>query len=245
MSAVILGATIRRILTQLRHDRRTIGMIVGIPVVLIALIYFMFDGRQPLTSMLMAIMLGVFPFVLMFVITSVAMLRERTSGTLERIMTTPTGKLDLLAGYGISFGIVAALQGIVASACAYWLFGLTTAGSAYLVITVAIVNALLGVGMGLLSSAFARTEFQAVQMMPIITFPQVMLCGLFVPRADMTGWLQVISDVMPMSYAVEAMQEVVDNAAVTSVLLRDLGIVAGCVVLALALAAATLRRRTA
>jgi ABC-2 type transport system permease protein len=244
MTPRILGATIRRILAQLRHDPRTIGMMLAVPVLLMTLLYFMFDRRQPIISAIILIMLGMFPFIIMFLVTSIAMLRERTSGTLERLMTTPTGKLDLLFGYGISFGIAAAVQGAVAAGCAYWLFGMTTAGSAGLVVLIAILNAVLGVGMGLLCSAFARTEFQAVQMLPVVVIPQILLCGLFVARSDMIGWLKVISDLMPLSYAVQALQEVGAHADPTGLLWRDLGIVAGCVILALGLAAATLPRRT-
>lgn len=244
MTARILGATIRRILGQLRHDPRTIGMLIAVPIVLMALLYFMYDRRQPMVSGILLIMLGIFPFIIMFLITSVAMLRERTSGTLERLMTTPSGKLDLLFGYGVSFGVAAAVQGAIAAGCAYALFGMSTAGSSGLVVLIAILNAVLGVGMGLFCSAFARTEFQAVQMLPIVVIPQILLCGLFVARDDMAGWLRVISDIMPLSYAVQALQEVGMHADPTGLLWRDVGIVAGCVVLALGLAAATLPRRT-
>jgi ABC-2 type transport system permease protein len=244
MNPRILGATTRRILSQLRHDHRTIGLMVVVPIVLLTLLYFMFEDAPGVFDRIGLIMLGVFPFVIMFLITSIAMLRERTTGTLERLLTTPMHKADLLFAYGIAFGIAAAVQASVASGVAYWLYDLDTAGTQGLVIVIAIANAVLGVALGLFSSAFARTEFQAVQFMPIIVLPQVLLCGLFVPREQMAGWLQAISDVMPMTYAVEALQEVGVHAEATSTLWRDLGIVAGCVVVALTLAAATLRRRS-
>jgi ABC-2 type transport system permease protein len=180
----------------------------------------------------------------MFLITSIAMLRERTSGTLERLMSTRTGKGDLLFGYGIAFGTAAAVQAVVASTCAYLLYGMTTAGSAGLVVLVAVMTSLLGVGLGLLCSAFARTEFQAVQLLPVVVIPQILLCGLFVPRDQMAGWLQAVSDVLPLSYAVEALQQVGANAEPTSTFWLDLVVIGGCVILGLVLAAATLRRRT-
>jgi ABC-2 type transport system permease protein len=244
MSPRILGASTRRILSQLRHDHRTIGLMVVVPIVLLTLLYFMFEDAPGVFDRIGLIMLGVFPFVIMFLITSIAMLRERTTGTLERLLTTPMHKADLLFAYGIAFGIAAAVQASVASAVAYWLYDLDTAGTKGLVILIAIANAVLGVALGLFSSAFARTEFQAVQFMPIVVLPQVLLCGLFVPREQMAGWLQAISDVMPMTYAVEALQEVGVHAEATDTLWRDLGIVVGCVVVALTLAAATLRRRS-
>jgi ABC-2 type transport system permease protein len=241
----ILGRTTGRILNQLRHDRRTIALLIAVPVLLLTLLYFMYENAPGVFDRVGLIMLGIFPFVIMFLITSIAMLRERTTGTLERLLTTPMGKLDLLFGYGIAFGIAAAIQASVASGVAYWLLDLNTAGTTGLVILIAIANAVLGVALGLLCSAFARTEFQAVQFMPVVVIPQLLLCGLFVARDQMAGWLQVISRALPMTYAVEGLQEVGVHAQATDTLWRDLGIVAGCVVVVLILAAATLRRRTA
>jgi ABC-2 type transport system permease protein len=240
----VLPATIKRILLQLRHDHRTIGMIIGVPIMLIALLYFMFKNVPATFNSVALTMLAIFPFTIMFLITSIAMLRERTSGTLERLMTSPTRGVDLLFGYGIAFGVAATIQAGIAAACAYWIFGLQTAGGAGYVVLVAVLTALLGVGLGLLGSAFARTEFQAVQLLPVIVIPQILLCGLFVPRPTMTNWLEIVSDVLPLSYSVEAAGEVGRQSAPTGLLWRDLGIMAGCVVVALLLASATLRRKT-
>jgi ABC-2 type transport system permease protein len=244
MSTRILASTIGRILRQLRHDRRTIALVLLVPVVLLTLLYFMFEQQQQTFDRVTLTMLGIFPFIIMFLLTSIAMLRERTSGTLERLFTTPVGKLDLLFGYGIAFGLAAAVQATVASTVAYWLLGLDTAGSMGLVILIAVANAVLGVALGLLCSAFARTEFQAVQFMPVVAIPQILLCGLFVPRGQMAGWLEGVSNAMPLSYSVEALLQVGAHPDPTGLMWRDLVIVVGIVVLALALGATTLRRRT-
>ncbi|MEU4644006.1 ABC transporter permease [Micromonospora sp. NPDC023814] len=250
MNPRILAATTGRILRQLRHDRRTVALLVVVPSALLALVYFMYVDQpappgQPSTFDRVAlVMLGFFPFVIMFLVTSIAMLRERTTGTLERLLTTPLGKLDLLFGYGIAFGLAAVVQAVIASAVAYGVFDLDTAGSSGLVIMIAALNAVLAVALGLLCSAFARTEFQAVQFMPVVVVPQLLLCGLFVPRGEMAGWLQAVSDVLPLSYAVEALQEVGANAEPTGTMWRDMAVVAGAAALALVLAAATLRRRS-
>ncbi|HEX2355963.1 MAG TPA: ABC transporter permease [Micromonosporaceae bacterium] len=244
MSIRIFASTVRRILNQLRHDRRTIALMLAVPILLLTLLYFMFEQQERVFDGVALIMLGIFPFIIMFLVTSIAMLRERTSGTLERLFTTPVGKLDLLFGYGVAFGIVATIQATVAATLAYWLLDLDTAGSIWLVILIAVANAVLGVALGLFSSAFARTEFQAVQFMPVVALPQILLCGLFVARGQMAGWLQAISDVLPLSYSVEALQEVGRYADPTGTMWRDLAIVIGAVLLALVLAAATLRRRT-
>jgi len=240
---VTLFYTTARILRQLRHDRRTIALLVAVPSLLLTLLYFMFDNQQ-IFNHLALIMLGIFPFIVMFLITSIAMLRERTNGTLERLLTTPLRKTDLLFGYGLAFGVAAALQASIVSAVAYLFLGLDTAGNPGWVIAIAIANAVLGVALGLLASAFARTEFQAVQFMPVVALPQILLCGLFVARDQMVGWLQAISDVLPLTYSVEALQEVGRFADPTSTMWRDLAIVAGAVIVALIAAAGTLRRRT-
>jgi ABC-2 type transport system permease protein len=245
MSFRITLATTARILRQLRHDRRTVGLLLVVPALLLALLYFMYDGSGVLFDRVALVMLGIFPFVIMFLVTSIAMLRERTSGTLERLLTTPLAKLDLLFGYGLAFGVAAALQGAVATGAAYWLLGLDTTGNAGLVVLIAVVNAILGVALGLLCSAFARTEFQAVQFLPVVVVPQILLCGLFVPRGQMAGWLQGISEALPLTYAVEALEQVGRFATGTTTMWRDLVIVAAAAVAALILAAATLRRRTA
>jgi ABC-2 type transport system permease protein len=244
MSTAILTSTSGRILRQLRHDHRTIALILVVPSVLLTLLYFMYEDSEPVFDRVALIMLGIFPFVIMFLITSIAMLRERTTGTLERLFTTPTAKTDLLFGYGIAFGLVAAVQASIATLLSHWLLGLDTAGSIWLVVLIAVVNALLGVALGLLFSAFAQTEFQAVQFMPVVAIPQILLCGLFVARDDMAEWLQVISALMPLTYAVEALQEVGTHAEATAVMWRDIAVVGGVVVAALVLGAATLRRRT-
>jgi ABC-2 type transport system permease protein len=244
MSVRILFSTTDRVLRQLRHDRRTIGLVVMVPLVLLTLLYYLFDKQPGIFDRIGLIMLGLFPFVLMFLITSIAMLRERTSGTLERLLTTPLAKADLLFGYGLAFGLLAAVQAGVASGLAYWAFGLDTAGSVGLVLLIAVADAILGMALGLFFSAFATSEFQAVQFMPAVVLPQVFLCGLFAPRDQMADWMHALSTAMPLTYAVQALQEVGRNADPTGLMWRDLAVVVGCAILALALAAATLRRRT-
>lgn len=236
-------ATARRILGQLRHDRRTVAMMIALPAVLTILMRYVFNSQQIFEQVAPAL-LGIFPFFVMFLITSVAMLRERTTGTLERLMAMPLGKLDLLLGYGLAFGIFAVIQVVFVAVLALTWLGLTVAGSLGLLVLVAILDALLGMALGLFVSAFARTEFQAVQFFPLIGAPQILLCGLFVARSQMAPVLSWISDVLPLSYAVDAVKILVANPNVTGELLRDIAIVAGCAVLALVLGATTLRRRT-
>ncbi len=245
MSLRITLHTAARILRQLRHDPRTIGLLIVVPALLLTLMRYVFDSQPEIFNRIGVIMLGVFPFIAMFLITSVAMLRERTTGTLERLLTTPMHKLDLLFGYGLAFALAAAVQAAVASGLAYWLLDLTTLGSKWAVAGLAVGNAILGMAIGLLVSAFARSEFQAVQFMPAFVLPQMLLCGLIWPRDEMAGWLGKISDALPMTYAVDALIQVSRHTDPTATMWRDVTIVAGCIVVALLLGAATLRRRTA
>jgi ABC-2 type transport system permease protein len=237
-------ATAHRVLTQLRHDPRTIGLMLVVPCVLVGLLAWIYQGTSTFDQ-IGAPLLGVFPFVVMFLVTSVTTLRERTSGTLERLLTMPLGKLDLLVGYALAFGAVAAVQAGLVSALSLTVFGLDVAGPAWLLVLVALLDALLGTALGLFVSAFAATEFQAVQFMPAFVLPQFLLCGLLVPRDEMPDVLHAISSVLPLSYAVDALRDVTTNAEVATSTWVDLGVVVGAVLLALGLGAATLRRRTA
>ena len=243
MSARVTFAVAARVLAQLRRDPRTLVLIVGVPCLLETLLEQLFAGRSPVFQHVGAPLLGLFPFVTMFLVTSITMLRERTTGTLERLMTMPLAKLDLLAGYGIAFALVAVVQACVVSAIAFGPLGLHVDGPRGLVGALAVANAVLGTSLGLLASAFAQTEFQAVQFMPALVFPQILLCGLFVSRDAMAAWLRAISDVMPLTYAYDALAHTASNTLGSRFAL-DVGVVCGCILLALALGAATLRRRT-
>ncbi len=243
MSAAITLATARRILTQLRHDPRTIAMLLAVPTLLMVLLRFVFNSAQTFSHLAPAL-LGVFPFVIMFLIASITTLRERTTGTLERLMTMPMGRIDLLVGYAIAFGLLAVAQVAIATGvCLLWL-GLDVTGAVWTLLLIAVLDALLGMALGLFVSAFATTEFQAIQFMPLFVLPQILLCGLFVPRDSMGTVLRWISDVMPLSYAVDGLTAVTVSAAIDATLVRSLLVVFGCTVLALILGAGTLRRRT-
>ena len=242
MSARRIWATAHRVLQQLGHDRRTVALLVLFPSVLMVLLRYVLDQPERFDRAGPAL-IGIFPFTVMFLVSSVVTLRERRDGTLERLMTMPLGRADLLLGYALAFGLTALLQvGLLVLVTVTWL-GLDVASSAGLLVLVAALNALLGTALGLFTSAFASSEFQAVQFMPLVVMPQVLLCGLFVPREAMNPVLEAVSAVFPLSYAVEAVGLI--TAGSDEDLARDLGIVATAVVLALGLGAVTLRRKTA
>jgi ABC-2 type transport system permease protein len=237
-------ATAGRVLEQLRRDPRTIAMLLVVPLVLMLLLRYAYDSDPLVFRFIAPVLIAIFPFVLMFVVTSVAMLRERTNGTLERLLAMPIAKLDLLLGYALAFAIVAVVQVALVLALVLGPLGVTVAGSVLLLGLFAVLDALLGMALGLCLSALARTEFQAVQLLPAVVFPQLLLCGLFVPRALMAGVLQGLADVFPLSYAVEGVRHAADPSAWTGTLVLDLVVIVLCIPLALGIGALTLQRRS-
>lgn len=235
--------TAGRVLRQIRADPRTVALLLVVPCVLVGLLAWIYTGTA-IFDRIGPALLGVFPFVVMFVVTSVATLRERTSGTLERLLASPLGKADFMLGYALAFGLMAVIQALVATAFAIYVCGLDVAGPVWVLLVIAVLDAVLGAALGLLASAFARTEFQAVQFMPALVLPQFLLCGLLQPRDSLPGILSPVSDVLPLSYAVDAMASVSRLAAPLGEVGPDLLIIGTWIVAALALGSLTLRRRT-
>ncbi|MFT4287783.1 ABC transporter permease [Nocardioides sp.] len=244
MTPRITLAVAARVLAQVGRDRRTLAMLLLVPALLMTLLWWMFHDLpvSPFDELGPAL-LALFPFIVMFLVTSVTTLRERSSGTLERLLAMPMGKLDFLVGYALAFGLLAAVQSVIAVGVSVGLLGLDVSGSLLLLGLVAVCDAVLGTALGLLVSAFAQTEFQAVQFMPVVVIPQILLCGLFVSRSSLPSVLGGISDVLPLSYAVDAMRHLVGSSSAGAVW-RDLAVVAAFAVAGLVLGAATLRRRT-
>ncbi len=244
MTIRVTLATAARVLRQLRRDRRTVALILIVPPLLLALFKYVFDGQEATFDRVGGPLVGLFPFITMFLVTSIAMLRERTSGTLERLMSLPLAKLDLLLGYGLAFALAAGLQAVITASVGFGLLGLDSEGSIWLVVLLAIGNALLGMALGLFLSAFATSEFQAVQFMPAFVIPQILLGGLLVPRDRMAPALEWASDVLPLTYAYDALARTTSHGDLDGRLWLDVAVLAGSIAVALALGAVTLRRRT-
>lgn len=242
MSLRLTSATAARVLRQIRHDPRTVALLIFVPIVVLGLMAWMFDGT-PFLNQTGPVLLGLFPLIIMFIVTSVTTLRERQSGTMERLMSTPIGKADVVFGYAIAFGVLAVFQGLITTAVAVWGYGMDVAGDLWVVILVAVLDAILGAALGLAGSALASTEFQAVQLMPAFLFPQLVLGGLLMPRAAMPQFLEWISRAMPLTYALDALQNLALGAHLADVqgaVCAILAFITG----ALLLGSLTLRRRT-
>lgn len=243
MSPGLTRATARRVLAQLRHDPRTVVMLLAVPSVMMILLRYVLND-PPVLNRLAPVYIGVFPFVSMFIIAAVTTQRERARGTLERLMAMPLGKLDLLGGYALAFGLAACVQVTVVLVISLTWLGVTVPGSAVPLAVIAVLDAILGMSLGLFASAFARTEFQAVQFMPAFVLPQLLLSGLVVPRDQMTAVLRWLSDVLPLTYAVDAMQRISADASWTPAITADVAVILAFTAAALVGGAVTLRRRT-
>ena len=243
MNPRITLAVTARVLTQIRRDHRTTAMLLLVPTLLITLLWWMFEESGPVFDRIGPALVALFPFIVMFLVTSVTTLRERSSGTLERLLAMPMGKLDFLLGYAIAFGLVAAVQSALAVTVSVGFLDLDVRGPVLLLGVVAIADAVLGTALGLFVSAFAQSEFQAVQFMPLVVIPQILLCGLLVARDRLPDVLNAVSDALPLSYATDAMQHLTRSTS-TGEVWGDLGVVAAFALAGLALGAATLRRRT-
>jgi len=243
MSPALTLATASRVLHQLRHDRRTLALLLAVPCVLIGLTAWMFVDTPTVVDRVGPVLVGFFPLLVMFIVTSVATLRERTGGTLERLMTMPLGRGDFVVGYALAFALVALVQAVLVVSWAVWVCGMDVAGPLWLVFLVAVLSAVVGCALGLAASALARTEFQAVQLMPAFVLPQILLGGFIMPRDQLPQVLEWASRVMPLTYAIDAMQHIAAGGGWTQVR-GAVGVMAVFIVGALALGASTLRRRT-
>lgn len=243
MTLVRTFSTAGRVLTQIRHDPRTVGLLLVVPSLLIGLVAWIFTDTDVFATIGPA-MIALFPFIVMFLVTSIATLRERRSGTLERLFSMPLGKGDFILGYALAFGFLAIFQTAIAVSFAVWVCGLEIEGSIWLLFAVTVADALLGTAFGLLASAFARTEFQVVQFMPLLVFPQILLGGIFIPRDQLPEVLEAISDWLPLSYAIDALTAVANDSEDAAWIWARILAIAAWIVGSIVVGSVTLRRRT-
>ena len=235
-------ATTFRVLTQIRHDPRTVALMLIVPSMLIGLMAWIYTDT-PVFASIGPAMLALFPFVVMFLVTSIATLRERRSGTLERLMCMPMSKASFIFGYALAFTLIAILQTLIAVSFAIWVCGLEISGSLFLLFAIAALDALLGTSLGLMASAFARTEFQVIQFMPLLIFPQFLLAGIILPRSQLPGPLETLGDWLPLSHAIDALVSI-SAGSEDSATFSSFAMVCSWIVFALVIGALTLRRRT-
>ncbi|WP_313814517.1 ABC transporter permease [Glutamicibacter sp.] len=235
-------ATTGRVLLQIRHDPRTIGLMLVVPSMLIGLMAWIYTDT-PIFAQIGPAMIALFPFVVMFLVTSIATLRERRSGTLERLLSMPLTKGGFILGYAMAFTLIAIVQTSIAVSFAVWVCGLEISGNMWLLFIVAALDALLGTSLGLMASAFARTEFQVIQFMPLLIFPQFLLAGIILPRDQLPEVLEAIGNWLPLSHAIDALVAISAGTEDSSTV-ASLFIIIAWIAVALVIGSLTLRRRT-
>lgn len=153
------------------------------------------------------ILLGFFVFLYVFLISGMALLKERTSGTLKRLLATPVKRGEIVYGYMIGYGLVSILQAIVIVLSTIWLIKVEVVGSIFNVAVISFLLALVALAFGLLISTLSDSEFQLMQLIPLIIVPQIFFSGI-VPLASMVKWIQYIGKFMPLTYAGDALTKI-------------------------------------
>lgn len=167
------------------------------------------------------ILVGFFVFFFVFLISGIALLRERTTGTLERLLATPIQRRDIVFGYLLGYGLFALVQTIIVVTYAVKVLDITLAGSFWHVVIINLTLALVALSLGILLSAFANSEFQMMQFIPIAIIPQVFFAGIF-PFESMAGWMQILAKCMPMYYGGNALVEVMYKGSGLSEITNEL-----------------------
>jgi ABC-2 type transport system permease protein len=184
-------------------------------------------------------------FFLVFLLTCVSFLRERTQGTMERLAASPVTRGEMVLGYMLGFGFFAIIQALVLLLFTVYALQVHYEGNLLAVIVVTLAFVLGAVNLGIFLSTFARNELQAVQFIPIVILPQVLLSGLLWPVQDMPGWLQVFARAMPLTYAIDALTDIMIRGKTLLETWLPLLVLLAFAGVAALLAAGTVRREVA
>lgn len=237
-------ATTKRILLQLRRDPRTVLLIFIVPCILLVLLRWLYSDNLNIFNSIAPALLGIFPFIIMFLITSITTLRERNNGTMERLMVTPITKLSLVIGYLLAFGLIAIVQSLLAGLLLIYGLDLNVSGPSWFILVTVLATGLLGTSLGIFTSAFAKTEFQAIQFMPALILPQILIGGLLMPLTQMPSALEFLARCLPLTYVIDALNLTVTNITISMTAWWDLLIVLLFTLASILLASLTLRRQT-
>lgn len=181
------------------------------------------DSSTGYFTKILPIFMGFFVFFFVFLISGIGLLRERSSGTLDRLLATPVRRGEIVTGYMVSYGVVAIVQTLLIVITTVWLLKVQIVGDLALVFLINILLALAALAMGIFISTFASSEFQMMQFVPIVVMPQVFFSGI-VPLDALPNWIQVISKILPLTYAGNAMNDVIMKGQGVETITGDLGV---------------------
>lgn len=235
-------AIANRIIQQMVRDRRSLALLFIAPLVVMALVGFTFTDKREVLDRVAPALLAVFALFFTFIFTGVSFLRERSQGTLERLMTTPVGRWDILIGYLVGFLLFATIQTVVVLIFTVTALQINYQGDLWQIFVLLSILTVVSVSLGIFISTFANNEFQVVQFIPMVFAPQVFLSGIFLPIEEMPGYLEAIAMFLPLTYAVEALQDIMLRGESLGSVASEIGILAAFAAALLTLAAITVRR---
>ena len=242
MSADRTLAIAKRLVLQIVKDHRTVALILVAPIIVMSLVGFSFDKQRQVLDSIAPALLGAFSLFFVFILTGVSFLRERAQGTLERLLATPVGRGDVLVGYLLGFLVFAALQAVVILLFTIYVLRIHYNGALWQIFVFLMVLTISSVNLGIFISTFARNEFQVVQFIPIVLMPQLFLAGIFLPVDQLPWYFQGIANVLPLTYAIEGLRDIMLHGKGLLDVTKDLAVMFGYAVVLLVAAALTVRR---
>ena len=231
-----------RIISQIARDHRSVALIIVAPIIVMSLVGFSFADQRDILNRIAPGLIGVFALFFVFLLTGVSFLRERSQGTLERLLTTPVGRADILAGYLLGFLLFAGIQSLVILLYTIFALRIEYEGSLWQIFVLLFVVTIVAVNLGIFISTFARNEFQVVQFIPIILLPQIFLSGAVLPSEQLPGYFQAIGKVLPLTYAVDGLKALMLEGETLGGIAQELAVLGGFAIGILVLAAITVRR---
>jgi len=232
-----------RIIHQMMRDRRTIGLLIIVPIVIASLIGVIIVDKRILDYAAPAILATLILFF-GFILTGISFLRERSQGTLERLMASPVSRLDIVGGYLLGFILFALVQTLIMFFYIIYVLKVSFHGDLWQILVFQIIIAVGAICMGTFFSIFARNEFQMMQFIPLIIIPQIFLCGLIWPVSQMPDYLQWIAKLLPLTYGVDGIRALMLQGKNLLDIGKEVGILLAYAVGLMVLAAFTLRRGT-
>ena len=231
-----------RIILQITRDHRSLALIIVAPVVVMSLVGFSFADRREILDLVAPGLIGTFVLFFVFLLTGVSFLRERAQGTIERLLTTPVGRADILVGYLLGFLLFAGIQAVVILLFTVFALQIQYQGSLWQIFVLLALVTLVAVNLGIFISTFARNEFQVVQFIPVILMPQIFLSGAVLPFEQLPGYFQAVGRFLPLTYAVEGLKGMMSEGKSLAGIGWELTVLGGFALLLLFLAALTVRR---
>jgi len=232
----------KRIIKQILRDHRSVAMIFAVPLVVMSLVGVSFNNNQDLLNFVGPALICTFVLFFTFILTGISFLRERSEGTLDRLITTPVSRIDIIFGYSLSFFFFALIQSSIIISFSIFVLDIINQGQIWHMFLVVIILSLVAVNFGVFVSTFAKNEFQVMQFIPLFIVPQIFLCGVIQPVENLPNILQYVSKILPLTYAVDGLRSIMLHGSNLKVVSEEILILIGFASLLIILASLTIKR---